>query len=71
MSDQISQVKAQAKKDAALFAEEFPGETAIRGDWDSAAFEFLPARLRTAAAWEVYRATLHEEVRLLATAVSP
>lgn len=62
----IQGIIAQAHTDAAAFHSEFPGELPTRTDWDSAAWEMLPASMREVRnGWDMYRMTLHEAVAML------
>jgi hypothetical protein len=65
-------IEYEAKKDAAVFAQEFPGQT-ISGDWDSEAWNLTDIVIREAAGdegWQLYSRVLHEEVaRLVRQAV--
>jgi hypothetical protein len=71
---------AEAKKDARLFADEFPGELLdpASTDWDSSAWEMAPADLRVAGivdgedyGWRLYQATLVREVARLVGEARP
>lgn len=50
-----------AKKAAAVFVDEFPGETLHGSDWDSAAWEIDQGSLPDEC-WPVYQAALRHEV---------
>jgi len=54
-----------ASKAAAVFVDEFPGET-VSGDWDSEAWAIDSANQATTGAdWELYRSTLVAEIARL------
>lgn len=66
MATMAEQIERLAAADAALFAEEFPGETIGSSDWDSAAWEMAPEALREVdGAWDLYRAALRSEIETL------
>ena len=53
-----ARIQQEARKDAVLFHEEFPGQ-AIDGDWDATAWSMAPASLQKAkGGWELYKKTL-------------
>lgn len=70
-----SKILAAAKSDAAIYANDYPGETytADSGDWDAESWASSRGELglsgaELADAWDVYRAALHAEISELAGA---
>ena len=60
-----ARIQQEARKDAVLFHEEFPGQ-AIDGDWDATAWSMAPASLQKAkGGWELYKKTLTLNIEAL------